>query len=136
MYVYVLQRRVCPQQSCGKYKNCAREDVCTDKQLRPVLSKATKKQSLPLTPSQIIQIWLMEIYTDFGVSYLIHTFVNKINAKLWNDCLVIPLPPTPNFKFSERTLYILWTKRKCIVRIEAVVFTLLTKVTWRNCYCR
>ena len=34
-----------------------RENVYTDKQLRPFLFKATKKQSLPLTPSQIIQIW-------------------------------------------------------------------------------
>ena len=35
-------------------KKCAREareDVYTDKQLRPVLFKATKKQSLPFTPS-------------------------------------------------------------------------------------
>ena len=30
----------------------------------------------------------METYTDFGVSYLTQTFVNKINAKLWNDCRV------------------------------------------------
>ena len=42
-------------------------------------------QSRPLTPSQIIQIWSMVTYTDFGVSYLILTFVNKINKKLWND---------------------------------------------------
>ena len=47
-----------------------------------------KKQSLPFTPSQIIQIWWMETYTDFGVCYLIQTFVNKINTKLWNDCRV------------------------------------------------
>ena len=33
----------------------------------------------------------METYTDFGVSYLIQTFVNKINTKkLWNDCRVMP----------------------------------------------
>ena len=44
-------------QSGRKYKKCAREDVYTDKQLRPVLFKATIKQSLPLTISQIIQIW-------------------------------------------------------------------------------
>ena len=30
----------------------------------------------------------METYTDFGVSYLVQTFVNKITEKLWNDCLV------------------------------------------------
>ena len=30
----------------------------------------------------------METYTDFGVSYLIQTFVNKINKKLQNDCWV------------------------------------------------
>ena len=47
-----------------------------------------KKQSLPLSPSQIIEIWKLETYTDFGVSYLIQTFVNKINTKLWNDCQV------------------------------------------------
>ena len=34
-----------------------RENVYTDKQLRPFLFKTTKKQSLPLTSSQIIQIW-------------------------------------------------------------------------------
>ena len=33
------------------------EDVSTDKQLRPVLFKAIKKQFLPLTPSQIVHIW-------------------------------------------------------------------------------
>ena len=30
----------------------------------------------------------METCTDFGVSYLIQAFVNKINTKLWNDCRV------------------------------------------------
>ena len=45
-----------PKQSGRKYKNSAREDVYTDKQLRPVLYKAMKNQSHPLTPSQIIQI--------------------------------------------------------------------------------
>ena len=29
-------------------------------QLRPFLFKATKNQSLPVTPGQIIQIWQME----------------------------------------------------------------------------
>ena len=38
-------------------------------------------------------------------------------------------PPPPNFKFSGRTFYILWNERNCVVRIEAEVFTLLTKVT-------
>ena len=33
-----------------KYKNCARKDVYTDKQLWPALFKAIEKQSLPLTP--------------------------------------------------------------------------------------
>ena len=47
-----------------------------------------KKQSLSRTPSQIIQIYQMETYTDFGVFYLIQTFVNKINTKLKNDCRV------------------------------------------------
>ena len=41
---------IIPKQSARKYKNCAREEVYTDKQLRPVLFKAMKKQSLPLTP--------------------------------------------------------------------------------------
>ena len=30
----------------------------------------------------------METYTNFGVSYLIQSFVNKINIELWNDCRV------------------------------------------------
>ena len=64
----------------------------------------------------------MEIYTDFAVSYLIQTFVNKIDTKLWNDCRSIPLPS--NFKFSERTFYILWKEQKNIVQIEAAVLTL------------
>ena len=40
----------------------------------------------------------METYTDFGVSYLIQTFVKKINITLWNDCRVIlsPLSPLPS----------------------------------------
>ena len=41
----------------GSTKNCAREDVYTEKQLRLVLFKAAKEQSLSLTPSQFIQIW-------------------------------------------------------------------------------
>ena len=43
---------------------------------------------------------------------------------------------TPNFKFSERTFYILWNERQYVVRIEAVLFTHLTKVTWRDYHCR
>ena len=39
-----------------KYKNCAQEDIYTDKQLGPVLFRESKKQSLPLPLSQIIQI--------------------------------------------------------------------------------
>ena len=35
-----------------------------------------------------------------------------------------------NFKFLERTFYILWNERLCVARIEAVVFTHLTKVTF------
>ena len=31
---------------------------------------------------------IMETYIDFGVSYLIQTFVSNINTKLWNDCIV------------------------------------------------
>ena len=58
-----------------------REYFYIDKQVQPFLFKATKKQPLPLTPNQIIQIWLMETYTDFGVFHLIETFVNKINTK-------------------------------------------------------
>ena len=30
----------------------------------------------------------MQTYTNFGVSYLIQSFVNKINTELWNDCRV------------------------------------------------
>ena len=37
-----------------------------------------------------------------------------------------------NLKFSEQTFYILWNQQKCIVQIEAEVFTVLTKVIWRN----
>ena len=44
--------------------------------------------------------------------------------------------PALNFKFSERTFYILLNERQCVVRLEAVVFTHLTKVTWRNSHCR
>ena len=58
-----------------------REYFYIDKQVQPFLFKATKKQPLPLTSNQIIQIWLMETYTDFGVFHLIETFVNKINTK-------------------------------------------------------
>ena len=36
----------------------------------------------------------MENYTDFGVSYLIQTFVNKINKKLLNHCPVTAPPPS------------------------------------------
>ena len=36
--------------------SAAKENIYTDKQLRSVLLKATKKRSLPLTPCQIIQI--------------------------------------------------------------------------------
>ena len=32
---------------------------------------------------------------------------------------------SPNFKFSERTFYILWNERQCVARIEAVVLTQL-----------
>ena len=82
----------------------------------------------------------METYTDFGASYLIQTFVNKINTKLLNIVELFPSSPPPlspylpNFTFSERTFGILWNERQFVVRIEAVVFTNLTKVTWRNCY--
>ena len=57
--------------------------------------------------------------------------------------LPIPQRPTPtspsfpNFTFSERTFYIiLWNGQQCVVWIEVVVFTHLTKVTWRSCHCR
>ena len=40
----------------GSTKNCAKEDVYTDKQLRAVLFIATKKESHPLTPSEFIEI--------------------------------------------------------------------------------
>ena len=44
-----------------------RENVYIDKQLRSSSFKTTKKQSLPLLPSQIIQIWQMETYTDLSL---------------------------------------------------------------------
>ena len=37
--------------------------------------------------------------------------------------------PALNFKFSERTYYIFWKEQKCVVRKEALVVTLLTKLT-------
>ena len=40
--------------------------------------------------------------------------------------MIIELFP---LKFSDRTFYILANERQCEVRIEAVVFTHLTKVT-------
>ena len=39
-------------------------------------------------------------------------------------------------KFSDRTFYILSNERQSAVGIEAVVFTHLAKVTWRNIHCR
>ena len=51
----------------------------------------------------------MGTYTDFGVSYLTQTFVNKINTKLYE--MIVELSssssPSPNLKFSERAFYIL-----------------------------
>ena len=52
----------------------------------------------------------METYTEFGDSYLIQTFVNKINTKLRNNCRVIspPFPPPPrisNFQKEHFTFY-------------------------------
>ena len=32
---------------------------------------------------------------------------------------------SPNFKFSERTFYILWNEWQCVARIEAVLLTQL-----------
>ena len=69
----------------------------------------------------------MEIYTDFRVSYLIQTFVNKMNTKLSNDCQVIP----PEFQIFRKNIlrFMKRVKMRCVVRIEALVFTLLTNVT-------
>ena len=53
----------------------------------------------------------------------------------WLSSYSFPFPAL-NFKFSERTFYILLNERQCVVRLEAVVFTHLTKVTWRNSHCR
>ena len=39
-----------------KHKNCAREDIDTNKQLQPVSFKATKTQSIHLTACQFTQI--------------------------------------------------------------------------------
>ena len=38
-------------------------------------------------------------------------------------------------KFSDRTFYTLSNGWQCGVRIEAVAFTHLIKVTWRNLHC-
>ena len=96
----------------------------------------------------------METYTDFGVSYLIQTFINKINTKLWKNCRVIPTPPPnrifprsgmhthtspsppPWIQIFRKNIWHLWNHWKYVVRIEAVVLTLLTKVTWHNCFFR
>ena len=67
------------------------------------------------------------------LSYLIQTFVKEKNYVMIVECLLLPLL---NFKFSGRTFYILWNEAQCVVRIEAVVFTHLTKVTRRNFHCR
>ena len=83
-----------------------REYFYIDKQVQPFLFKAAKKHPLPLTPSQIIQIWLMETYTDFGVFYLLETFVNKINTKWWNDCRVMILPYIMLFYLISRAFLI------------------------------
>ena len=49
----------------------------------------------------------METYTDFGVSYLIQTFVNKINTNLRNDC---PVYLTDDFYYNaDQTREILAT---------------------------
>ena len=70
----------------------------------------------------------METYTDFEVYYLIQDFVNKINTKLWNGCRIIPTSRFSNFQ-KELFKFYETIKNECVVRIEAVVFTLLTKVT-------
>ena len=50
----LLGFRIIPKQIGRKNINSAMEDVYADKQLRPVLLKVMKKQSLSLTTSQII----------------------------------------------------------------------------------
>ena len=96
------------------------------------------KSNLPL--SLLIKSFKYDKWKPILISEsLIQTlsYVNKISTELWNDCQVIPQLPTPspsNFKFSERTFYILWKEQQCVVGIEAVVFTHLTKVTWCNCH--
>ena len=42
----------------------------------------------------------METYTDFGVSYLIQTFVNKIFTKIHHS--IPPPPPRPRHYFRPR----------------------------------
>ena len=51
-----------------------------------------KKRFLPLTPNH--SNMKKETYTDFGVSYLIQTFVNKIN--------------TPEFQIFRKNIFILY----------------------------
>ena len=43
-------------------------------------------------------------YTDFRFSYLIQTFVNKINTKLWND-LIVELLMTCSKLFVTKAKY-------------------------------
>ena len=47
--------------------------------------------------------------------------------------MIVELSP---LKFSDRIFYILSNEQKCVAQIEAVLFTHLTKVTWRKFRCQ
>ena len=60
------------------------QDVYTDKQFRLVSFKATKKAIFPATSSKSFKYdkWKPILIPESLFSYLIQTFVNKINTKL------------------------------------------------------
>ena len=52
----------------------------------------------------------METYADFRESYIVQTFVNKVNTKLWNDCRVYL---TDDFYYKvDQNSAILWISEK------------------------
>ena len=52
----------------------------------------------------------METYADFRESYIIQTFVNKVNTKLWNNCRVYL---TDDFYYNvDQNSAILWISEK------------------------
>ena len=94
--------------------------------------KSNPSLSLPVKSSKYGK-WKPILISE---SHLIQTFVNKRNTNYETIIELWPLPPLPleisNFQKEHFTFY----EWKCIVRIQVVVFTLLTKVTWHNCHCQ